>query len=193
MSKALALWKRFRGTADEGIRPFGAASQVDIRAFSAARFLQDIRPLQADPLEVALSPFSMLVEGGISTADIRVRGHGLWIDSAVEGDERRLLVYLGNHFFVPSELRRAGVATACIAAVRQTFQIAAFDQVRPDQKTVLEGLFVGAGERWALAMCDGKLQTKACPAEVDLGRLQAAGSKLKWLTPVARVAISGAL
>jgi hypothetical protein len=182
MTKALALWRRFLGRAKGGERPFEAVSEVDVRTFSAARFLLDRRPLQADTLEIALSPFSMRIEGSISTAEIRVRGHGLQIDSVLEGDGHRLLIYLGNYFIVPPELRRAGVATACIAAVRQAFQKAAFDQLRPDQKTVLEGYFVGPGEHWALAMCDGKLPTKACPAEVNLGRLQAAESKLTWLT-----------
>lgn len=182
MTKALAFWRRLLSKANVGSRPFLAASQVEIREFSAARFLLDSRPPRTAPLEIALSRFSMRVEGGISTAEIQIRSHGLQIDSVVEGDERRLLVYLGNYFIVPPELRRAGVATACIAAVRQAFQIAAFDQLWPDQKTVLEGYFIGPGEHWALAMCNGKLPTKACAAEVNLGRLQTAESKLRWLT-----------
>lgn len=63
---------------------------------------------------------------GVSTMEIRIRDDGLLIDSVVEGNESQILIYLGNYFIVPSEMRRIGLATARIAAIRQAFQIAAF-------------------------------------------------------------------
>lgn len=135
------------------------------------------------PLEIALLLSSMRVEHGVSTMEIRIRDHGLLIDSVVEGSEGQVLIYLGNYFIVPSELRRMGLATACVAAVRQAFQIAAFGRAMRDQTAVLEGYFVGPGQSWALAMCDGKLPTKARPASVNLQRLHEAEAKLELLMP----------
>lgn len=123
----------------------------------------------------------MRVEHGVSTMEIRIRDYGLLIDSVVEGNEGQLSIYLGNYFIVPSDLRRVGLATACIAAVRQAFQIAAFGRAMPNQATVLEGYFVGPGQGWALSMCDGRLPTKARPASANLQRLHAAGANLELL------------
>lgn len=185
MKKARALFERLIGGRVRGqVHPFAAAPAIEIRTFSPARFrFNNQQRCDADALELTLALSSMRVEHGIRTMEVRLRDYGLLINSVVEGDESRVLVYLGNYFIVPPELRRTGLATASIAAIRQAFQIAAFGRMRPHQKTVLEGYFVGPGQDWALAMCAGKLPTKSCPAAVDLQRLHAVEARLQLLTP----------
>lgn len=187
LKRVEALWRRLSGRASGTALPV-AGAQVDIRKFGPARFqLRNQLGPDRSPLELTLQLSSMRVERGLSTMEIRIRDHGLTIDSVVEGNEGKMLVYLGNYFIVPAELRRVGLAAACVAAIRQAFQIAAFGRILPDQITVLEGYFVGPGHGWALAMCDGKLPTKARPATVNLHRLQAAEETMELLMPPTRL------
>lgn len=163
-----------------------SGSKVQIRTVDQARFRLapgERRDRLGDGLELTLSFSCMRSEEGTHSVEVRIRDEGLDVQSVVEVNDHRVLVYLGNYFVVPERLQRAGLATACVAAIRQAAQLAVFGQVRHDQRMVLEGYFVGSGEAWALALCGGQLPTKACPAEVRLERLRAVEARLTLLEP----------
>lgn len=170
-------------------RPAGAAitaSKVQISTVDPARFrLGPGERLDrlGEGLDLTLSFSCMRSEEGAHTVEVRIVDQGLDMQAVVEVSDQRLLVYLGNYFVVPERLQRADLATACIAAIRQAAQLAVFGEVRADQRTVLEGYFVGPGKAWALAMCDGRLPTKGSPAECSLMLLREAEERLALLVP----------
>lgn len=160
-----------------------AAGQVDLRLFSPAKFVVRDLPHRSEPLELTLDLLSMRLQDGRACTEIHIHDHGLRIEAVLDGQDDSLVVYLGNYFIVPPELRRAGVATACIAAMRQAFQLAAYGELRPEQPAVLEGYFVDRGVDWALSMCAGVLPTKAVPALIAPARLSAGEHRLQMLVP----------
>jgi len=128
----------------------------------------------AKPLQFTLQPHGMRVERGRAEMEMQITDHSLDIGAVFDGTAERCTLYLGNHFIVPQVLRRKGLASACLQAMRHCFQIGAFGRAAPRQAVYLQGTFEDEGAAFSRAMCNGVLPTKAAPALVDELRFERA-------------------
>ncbi|MDT8998342.1 hypothetical protein RQP53_03520 [Paucibacter sp. APW11] len=126
-------------------------------------------------------------KGERASVTLKVIDHGIQIESVLDGTETEAVLYLGNYFIVPAQLRRCGLASAVLMACIETFQIAAFGRALPAQRLWLEGLFMGDGARFSSAMCDGVQPTKEAPAAINLRKLASAAGSLSLLSPPVEV------
>jgi hypothetical protein len=101
-----------------------------------------------------------------------------------------LVIYLGNSFHVPEQLKCHGLATGLVTALADSFQIAALGTIDPDMPVSLEGLFVNEGVLFATALCNGTCPTKNEPVRINQSRLERARDNLTLLTSPVKTEIA---
>jgi hypothetical protein len=137
-------------------------------------------------LSLTIQLGSLTLEGGWATVEMRIFDHGLKIVCIMEGTASDALLYLGNWFIVPPQLRRRGLARAALLACIQTFQHAAFGRAIDTQRVRLEGTFVGDGKAFSRAACNGIQPTNASPEYLDKAWLKLAEESLRMDFPPRR-------
>ena len=157
----MRLLRRNRPASPSQVR----TTEAEWREFSAASFTWCD---DAQTLQFTVDVGSVKVASGFASVELKVFDHGLQIVCLVDGSESDAILYLGNWFIVPPQLRRRGLARAVLLACMQTFQLAAFGRELSEQRVHLQGYFIGAGVMFSRAACHGVQPTKAEPAPVDM-------------------------
>ena len=138
------------------------------------------------PLRFTIAAEAMRRTGPRREMELSIIGHGVKIIAVLDGTPDAMLIYLGNYFMVPEHLKRLGLATSCLATLREVFQVVSFGAALADQPTSLEGFFVGEGVHYAKGVCAGHQPMKGAPAQMNLDRLVAARRRVtvvRSLTP----------
>lgn len=128
---------------------------------------------------------------GEFSAEMKIDHAGIRVGSvATYAGVGSLVIYLGNFFYVPEQLKRHGLATCLVTALADCFQIAALGTIAPDMPVALEGFFVNEGVLFATALCNGTCPTKGGPVRINQSRLNRARSNLTLLASPMRQEIT---
>lgn len=119
---------------------------------------------------------------GEFSAEMNVDHAGIRVGSVATLAGGILVIYLGNYFFVPEQMKRRGLATGLLAALVDSFQIAALEATVEDMPVFLEGYFINEGVLFAAALCDGICPTKTTPGCISPSRLNRARKNLMILS-----------
>jgi len=126
------------------------------------------------PLLFQIQVLGMQLDGSEASVEMRIVDHGLHMVSILDRTDDRTSIYLSNFFIVPDALKRKGLATATLEAMRQCLDSTLAHESSRHDRVHLTGSFINEGIKFSSALCQGIIPSGSRPRLIDPARLAGA-------------------